>query len=155
MIILRLNGYINQYIESKIYYGRSQKSLIYYCAMKTHPLLWLSMILLQFPNHLCSQCWFIISFLPHHYIWMSCPGTVMWPPLFPADLETKDWPNLFLQDLDAVQGTGDKKLTELRTLGEKVSLSTSERGGKALKATVASMEDAWNQHIAKVGELKG
>ncbi|XP_050705316.1 muscle-specific protein 300 kDa-like [Eriocheir sinensis] len=56
------------------------------------------------------------------------------------------------KDLDAVQGTGDKKLSELRTLGEKVSLSTSERGGKALKATVTSMEDAWNQHLAKVGE---
>lgn len=59
-----------------------------------------------------------------------------------------------MQELDAVQGTGDKKLSELRTLGEKVSLSTSERGGKALKATVTSMEDAWNQHLAKVGEYK-
>lgn len=58
----------------------------------------------------------------------------------------------FFQDLDAVQGTGDKKLVELRTLGEKVSLSTSERGGKALRATVTSMEDAWNQHLANVGE---
>lgn len=57
-----------------------------------------------------------------------------------------------LQDLDAVKGTGDKKLTELRTLGEKVSLSTSERGGKALKATVTSMEDAWNHHLGNVGE---
>lgn len=43
-------------------------------------------------------------------------------------------------------------MLELRKIGEKVSLSTSERGGKALRATVTSMEDAWNQHIANVGE---
>lgn len=62
------------------------------------------------------------------------------------------WIILVFQDLETVHGTGEKKLTELRKLGDKVSLSTSERGGKALKATVASMEDAWNQHIANVGE---
>ena len=50
--------------------------------------------------------------------------------------------------------TGDKKLLELRKLGEKVSLSTSERGGKALRATITSMEDAWNQHITNVGGWK-
>lgn len=42
-------------------------------------------------------------------------------------------------------------MLELRTLGEKVALSTSERGGKALRATITSMEEAWNQHIAAVG----
>lgn len=71
---------------------------------------------------------------------------------FSTDPETKKWVVLYLQDLDAVRGTGDKKLSELRTLGDKVALSTSERGGKALRATVTSMEDAWNQHLANVGE---
>lgn len=62
--------------------------------------------------------------------------------------------NLFFlyQDLDTVHGLGDKKLLELRSLGEKVTLSTSERGGKALRATITSMEDAWNIHIATVGQ---
>lgn len=50
-----------------------------------------------------------------------------------------------------MHGLGDKKLLELRTLGEKVALSTSERGGKALRATITSMEDAWNLHLATVG----
>lgn len=60
-----------------------------------------------------------------------------------------------MQDLDTVHGLGDKKLIELRTLGEKVALSTSERGGKALRATITSMEDAWNLHLATVGEWLG
>lgn len=54
-----------------------------------------------------------------------------------------------------MHGLGDKKLIELRTLGEKVALSTSERGGKALRATITSMEDAWNLHLATVGEWVG
>ncbi|KAK8753230.1 hypothetical protein OTU49_003334, partial [Cherax quadricarinatus] len=58
------------------------------------------------------------------------------------------------KDLDTVHGLGDKKLLELRTLGEKVALSTSERGGKALRATITSMEDAWNLHIATVGDVR-
>ncbi|CAL4222595.1 unnamed protein product, partial [Meganyctiphanes norvegica] len=57
-------------------------------------------------------------------------------------------------DIETVQTTGDKKLTELRTLGDKVTVSTSERGGRALRATLNSMEDAWNLHLATVGDVR-
>ncbi|KAK3865215.1 hypothetical protein Pcinc_029165 [Petrolisthes cinctipes] len=59
-----------------------------------------------------------------------------------------------LKDFDTAHEVGDKKLLELCTLGEKVAMSTSERGGKALRATITSMEDAWNQHIAAVVDVR-
>merc|ERR1711874_256481 len=59
-----------------------------------------------------------------------------------------------LKSIETVQATGDKKLTELRILGDKVTVSTSERGGKALRATLNSMEDAWNLHLATVGDVQ-
>merc|ERR1711874_287226 len=58
------------------------------------------------------------------------------------------------KDIETVQTPGDKKITELRVLGDKVTVSTSERGGKALRATLNSMEDAWNLHLATVGDVQ-
>lgn len=57
-----------------------------------------------------------------------------------------------LQELGPPFDAGPKKLTELRRLADKVGSSTSARGSEVLKITVNSMENAWNDHIARIGE---